>query len=411
MSDAAATNPKSPRKLFVPSLALLSFSEQNLSLLVGLFLLDIAVTFQVTVGEASQLIAISKVTAIFVGLLMGALSVRFRHKSLLLLGSLSLTIGIVGCIIAPNFTYMQLFFPFDGIGSVAIAAMAAALIGEYLPLEKRSKALGFIIAAGSLAWVIGAPICGVIAGAGGWRLVLLLFCLPIAAAGLVLAFYAVPSKPTAPMQMGGRESYLSSFKQVLFNRSAVACLVGNLFSMALSAWSVFIITFYRTNFSLSLEFAFGILILGTFFFATGGFVSGRLINRYGRKPVTAFCAVARSVMVVLIVFMPTLWLALVFDIANTVLSGIGLAAGSSLGLEQVPKARGTMMSIVAVFGSLGIAVGTFAGGYILDAFGFQVLAPALAVMGLACAAVVYFFAVDPNRVSSAVQAPLKSSSI
>ena len=44
-----------------------------------------------------------------VGLLMSVLSVRFGHKSLLLAGASIITVGVLGCSLAPSFTFMQIF--------------------------------------------------------------------------------------------------------------------------------------------------------------------------------------------------------------------------------------------------------------------------------------------------------------
>ena len=53
-----AVEEESPGRLFVPSLALTSYAEQNLNLFLLFFLLDIALTFGVSVGAASQIGAI-----------------------------------------------------------------------------------------------------------------------------------------------------------------------------------------------------------------------------------------------------------------------------------------------------------------------------------------------------------------
>jgi len=202
MSDKdSLLNQKQPGRFFILSIALNGYAEQSLNLLLSLFLIDIAVTFQVSVGAASQLALISSFAAILIGLLMGVLSVRFSHKSLFLVGATIVTVGVVGCFIAPNFTFMQIFYPLDGIGSVIVVAIGYALFGRFLSLEKRAKATGWLVAAGTIAFVIGAPIAGFIAGVSSWQNVLLWFFLPISITGLIFAYFNIPSI-TSPIGFG-----------------------------------------------------------------------------------------------------------------------------------------------------------------------------------------------------------------
>ncbi len=367
-------------------------------MLLGLFLLDIALTFQVSVGTASQISMISAVASIFVGLLMGVLSVRFSHKSLLLAGSVIITVGLIGCFLAPNFAFMLVFYPLDGVGSVIVVAMGAALIGKFLPLEKRSQALGWMVASATLAYVVGAPLAGFIAGAGSWRSVLLWFFLPVSVVGLVLAYFNVPSTPSKQQVAIGKEAYLSSLKQVLINRSAAACLVsGALFWVSQTGWGLFAITFYRTRFSVPLEYASLILLFMTLSMSLGAVVGGRLVNRFGRKRLTILSFGLASVLIVIFVYMPYLWIVLPLDLASTWLRGMGFAAASSLGLEQVPQSRGTMMSLSGMFGSLGSVIGVTVAGRVVDQYGFLVLTPVLGAFGVVSVFVNYFLVRDPYR--------------
>ncbi len=372
------------------SIAVTIFATEKLDILMSLFLIDVALTFQITVGAASQLATISKVAAILIGLLISALSVRFKHKSLLLMGSLAIVIGSLGCILAPDFLFMQMFYPLDGAGTVMVKAMALALIGQFLPINRRAKAVGLTVAASSLALVIGSPLAVFASNFGGWRTSVALFMLPLSIVGLVFAFFGIPSKPNQKPAVNN-SSYLGSFKQIFLNRSASACLVGMTLFSALQSWGLFGITFYRSNFSVSLDSATIILLVVTFFLAVGGATGGRIVNKLGRKRTLVSTTIVRSILVALLVFAPNLWIALLIDFIFIWLGGIGFTASGSLGLEQAPNSRGTMMSLVTVVGALGGALGVFVGGMVLDSFGFLVMAPVLAAFGVASALVFQFF--------------------
>jgi predicted MFS family arabinose efflux permease len=414
MSDGAQQpSEKQPGKLFVPSLVINAYSEQSLNLLLSLFLLDIALTFQVSVGAASQIVMLSSVASILVGLLMGALSVKFSHKMLVLAGASIILIGLIGCFIAPNFFFMQIFYPLDGAGSVIVLAMGSALIGRFLPLEKRAKAMGWFVASGTLAWVIGAPLAGFIAGAAGWRYVLLWFFLPISIVGLALAYFNIPSTPKETRGPIGKEVYLGIFKQVLNNKSAAACLVVTTLFCISGIWLVYAMTFYRTRFSIPLESTSLILVALSLIAAVGSIAGGRLVNKYGRQRLAILCCGLSAILKLFFVFLPYVWIVLPLDLTAALLGGIGLVAAYNLVLEQIPQARGTMMSLTWVSGSLGAIIGIIIGGAILDGFttltssgpvldpnGFLVLVPVFAIFGLASITVNYLFMKDPCKKKS-----------
>ena len=147
-------------KRFVFSLALAVFGTSMLDVLSSLFLADLSKTFLgnsslTTIAIVSQIVTISSLAAVVFGLLSGFLSVRINHKTLLLLGCLCIVVGSVGCFLAPSLLYMQIFYPFDGVGTIVVSAMALALIGESLPLERRARSIGIVAGAGIFSSAAG----------------------------------------------------------------------------------------------------------------------------------------------------------------------------------------------------------------------------------------------------------------
>jgi len=122
--------------LFVPFLGAVFFSAYIIESLTGIFLPDIATTFfgstnRISIAITAQLSTLSSVVSVFFGVLLGVLSVSYNHKRLLILGNIYVVLGIMGCFFAQNFLFMQIFFPIERIGTVAIGAMAFTLVGEY----------------------------------------------------------------------------------------------------------------------------------------------------------------------------------------------------------------------------------------------------------------------------------------
>jgi predicted MFS family arabinose efflux permease len=382
-------------RLFLPSLAISNFATGPLGVLVSLLLMDIALTFEVSVGIMGQMSTVSYVVAVIFGLFMGILSVRFRHKSLLMVGLLFVTISALGCFFASNFELMLLFYSLTGVGTAMIFPMTTTLVGEHFTLDKRGNAVGWIIAAGSLSYVIGAPVIGLIANVGGWRFTLLWFVIPISLGSLFLTFVGLPPSRPGDKHEISRELYLDSFKEVISDRSALACLVGNILRMAaFMAILIYGVSFFRQGFAVSIDFASAIVIGAALCYTLGSLAAGRLVNKFGRKTVAVVTTFLAGILTIFFVYLPNLWLSLALFILDAWFFGMASSAANSLSLEQAPRFRGTMMSMNSAAISLGNAAGSAVGGLILFLLDYGAMASTLGVMGIVAAIILHFLTID-----------------
>jgi predicted MFS family arabinose efflux permease len=382
---------------FIFSLALAFFGTSMLDVLSSLFLVDLAKTFfgssnLIYLAVVSQVVTISSIAAIVFGVLNGFLSVRVKHRTLLLFGALCIVIGAVGCLLSPNFLFLQIFYPFDGIGTIIVGAMAFTLIGESIPLEKRAKSIGAITSSGILSTAIGFAIAGYGANIGGYRSYLAWYVLPVSLAALFLAYFLIPKNLQQATIV--KQSFSASFKQVLLNRSAAACLIGNMFLTAAGVWSFFAATFWRKYYSLPIEVVALITVGVVLVYALGGFMGGRLVNRVGRKRFVVYNWFSRGLLIAAIVFMPDVYSALFISFVATLIGGFAVTGGHSLIVEQAPKSRGTMMSINGVFASIGVTVGIAVGGLALTQ-SFQLLGLTLGCFAVISALIILFVAKEP----------------
>jgi len=402
MSDESPLSEKrSPGRLFLPSLTLSNFATGPIGVLTGLLLIDISVTFGCSVGVMGQITTGYYIAAVIFGLFMGVLSVRFRHKSLLMVGLVFTSVSALGCYLASDFNLMLMAYSLSGVGMAMVWPMTISLTGEHLPLEKRGNAIGWIVAGGALSYVIGAPIIGFIARLGDWRSVLLVFIIPISLASLLLAFIGLPSASGSLQPTTSKGTYLESFKEILSNRSAVACLVGSILrSIAWMVILVYGISFFRERF-LKPEGSEGsasvIILVAALLYTLGSLICGRFLNRFGRKPLTVLATLLAGIFTISFTFVPNLWLSLALNFLGCWFGGMGFSAISSLTLEQVPKFRGTMMSINSAAMNLGSALGAALGGLTLILFDYEVLGLSLGAMGVVAAIVFQTLAIDPTK--------------
>ncbi|MDH5793155.1 MAG: MFS transporter [Candidatus Bathyarchaeota archaeon] len=385
-------------RLFLPSLAFSYFAAGPLGVLVSLLLIDIGETFGVSEGVMGQINTLYSIVAVVIALLMGILSLRFKHKSLLLMGLLFIGISALGCLVAPDFNWMLVSYSLSGLGWAMVSPMCVTMIGEHFPLEKRASAVGWIVAGGALPFVIGAPLIASIAGVGGWRLAIIGFVIPILLASLLLAFISLPSISHSHRPAVNGKTYLKSFKGVLSGRSPIACLIGDALRQAsFIAILIYGASFFMRRFLVSIDFA-SIWILGAAScYTLGSLVSGPIVNRFGRKTSTVLTAFLAGIFTITYACVFNLWLSLTLSFIDSWFFGMVTSAANSLTLEQVPEFRGTMMSIDTAAINLGSAFGTALGGLALLSFGYEGLGIVLGVMGVAAAVVFYLLTTDPTR--------------
>jgi DHA1 family inner membrane transport protein len=388
----------SPRRLFLPSLVTASFASGPISVLAALLLVDIGDTFNTPVGIAGQINTSYSAIAVVSALLIGALSIKFKHKSLLLAGLLLIVLSALGCYLASDFPSFLISYSLSGAGFAVVTPMTFAMVGEHVSLEKRATAVGIVVAGGALVYVLGAPVIAVMAGYGGWRFPLFGFVLPVLLISLFLAFLGLPSASANPSNSVNGSTYLQSFKKILSNRSAVACLTGDAFRAgAFVAVVVYAASFVRERFLVSTSLASLVLLGGALCYAIGSVASGLLVNKIGRKASTVSTALFSGAFTVVFAFVPILWLSVLLILCASWFFGMVASAANSLTLEQIPRLRGTLMSVDAAAVNLGSALGAAVGGVTLIAFGYEGLGGSLGLLAVVGAIIVSFLAVDPSK--------------
>jgi MFS family permease len=141
----------------------------------------------------------------------------------------------------------------------------------------------------------------------------------------------------------------------------------------------------------------------------GSLVGGRLVNKFGKKSLAVAATLVAGVLGIAVWFAPNLWTALALSFLSVVVSSIGGVAFTCLVLDQVPKSRGTMMSLNHVFGDVGNTIQPAVGGALLVLFAsdllfsYQAVGLVFAAMTFATATIIYFLIKDPTKNSSKPQ--------
>ena len=385
-------------RVVLPSLAIAGASMEPPGILTNLLLIEIGLTFGSSVGVTGQIRTFASTIGILSALAMGVLSVRFKHKTLLTVGLMAFAMSALGCAIAPSFNAVFFFYSISGLAGALVGPMTTALVGELFPLEERSNAIGTLFAVRAFTYMAGAQLIGYLGGSWGWRMAFLGFVLPVSLLSMFMAIRGLPTETKGGTLDKDESKYSEGFKSVLTNRSAIACLIGTALSAA--SWVGILgysSSFFRDRFHLPRSQASVLLSGAALCFMVSTYLGGRLVNRFGRKTMTTMGILLLSFFTICVTNLPSMWLAIIALLLTSVSSAVRRTAIFSLTLEQIPRFRGTMMSLNAAFYALGSALGSGVGGLMLLFYDWEFMGLALGAIGLAAAVVIQLAAMDPTK--------------
>ena len=265
-------------RLVLPSMVLSRFVIQSPQALLGLLLIDIGVSFGLPVGIMGQIMTAYSLSGFIMAILMGILSVRFRHRNLILAGLGLRVISAIGCIYVQDYNMIFVLYLLNGFGTGLIAPMTMTLIAEHLPKEKRARAISWVVTGMGLSFVISPLAINYLSDLKGWRFPFLTFILPFTLLNLILVYFGVPQSKISSSSTR-RDKYLEGFKNVLSNKSALACLFGLIFAtLAINGIWGYASSYFRQGLGVSTAFASMVMIVSALSYVGGSQIAGRIIK-------------------------------------------------------------------------------------------------------------------------------------
>jgi predicted MFS family arabinose efflux permease len=383
-------------KLIIPSLVISRSITALPTLVTGLLLIDIGETFNTPVGISGQIRTASSALSIIFALSMGFLSIKYKYKTLLITGLLIYSLSAVTCGLAPNFSVMIGVYALNGLGFALVTPMVNTLIGELIPVDKRTNVIGYTVAGLALFYLSGSLLSSYISKLAGWRWVFMGLVFPVSALSLLLALKNIPSKEVTKTTSGATD-IMVGFKAMLSNRSAVACVIGT--ALGLATWNFYLTygaSFWRQRYLVSTGFVSIATIFQAFGYILGSLMGGRVVKRFGMKPLVVLTALLLGLATMIVTYPQIFWYSYAISIVASLCAGMMITSFTSLTLEQIPRFRGTMMSASSAAISLGQLICASFGGFLLLQYGYNVLGVGLGVAGIISALTVYMLTVDPQ---------------
>lgn len=314
---------------------------------------------------------------------------RVGIRPLLLWGALLAIAGSTAAALSPSLAVFLSVHALIGVGFAFLLSAGFAGVAAF-PAEDRAWAMGYVVGANALAWIVVNPFAGMLTDLLSWRAA---HAVPAAIALCVLA-----SARAAP---GGSATGVPAFglRGVLADRSARRWIVAEM--IAFFAWGThltFTGAFFIERHDIGESIAGILLALGAAVFFVTSVRGAALVGHLPRPQLIAAVALVLGALIALqFNAHAVVWIALAAFFLSAVAGGVRTTVSSTLGLTQLPNQSGSMMSARTAATQMGYLLGGLVGGATLAWSGYAALGIIIAAGLVLCAALVLRVNDPPTR--------------
>jgi len=367
-------------------------ASQALLVVLSPTIVEIGREFGAPVGAVGQARSVLAAAAIATSLGIAPVLDRLGVRPLLFAGALLATAGSASAALSPSFAVFLSVHLLTGIGFACLLSAGFAGVAAFRG-EDRARAMGYVVGANALAWIVVNPLAGVLTDVLSWRAA---YAVP-----MLISFSVISSARNAPDR--GTATAGSGLRSVLADPSARRWVGAE--TIALFAWGTYL-TFIGAYFIEMYEIresAVGVVLaLGAgAFFATAVRGAPLLPSLSRRRLIAATVLVMGALIPLQFVTDDFLWIAVLIFFVCAAAGGVRGSVASAVGLAQLPDQPGSMMAARTAATQLGYLLGVLAGGTALAWGGYPALGVVLAV-GLVLCAILILRVTDPSTTEEPV---------
>lgn len=274
---------------------------------------------------------------------------KFDRKTVLIIAYFGFIIGTFACGLAPTYLLLLLARVLTGVFGGVLGAVVLAIVGDAIPLERRSSAMGTVMAAFSLASVVGVPFGLFLASKFDWHTPFLLLAL-MGSGVLILIFRFVPEMNAHLNEKSDVKVNPFQFLINIFeNKNQLKALALMVFMMMgqfsyISLMSPYLV--YNVGFSEN-ELTY-IYLLGGAVTIISSPIAGKLADKYGRTKIFTIFSLLYIVPLFLLTNLPKteIYIVLIITTFNFIfVSGRMIPGSTMITATVLPQNRGSFMSI------------------------------------------------------------------
>lgn len=358
-------------------LILATMASQALLVVLAPTIVGVGQDFGASVGAVGQARSVLAGAAIATSLGIAPSLDRLGVRPLLSAGALLAIVGSAGAALSSTLVIFLLVHAVTGIGFACLLTAGFAGVAAFRG-EDRTWAMGLVVGANALAWMVVNPLAGALTEVFSWRTA---YAVPAVMALATLAGVRTAPEGHATATAG------AGLRGVLADQSARRWILAEIISFyAWGTYLTFIGAYFVQTYALG-ESATGIVLaLGAAAFFVASVRGAPLVARLLRPRVVAVAVLVMGALITLQFGIDDfVWMGLLTFFLCAAAGGIRSAVASSLGLAQLPGQPGTMMAARTAATQMGYLLGGLIGGATLALSGYAALGVVLATSLVLCA--------------------------
>ncbi len=363
-------------------LVLATMASQALLVVLAPTIVEVGREFGASVGAVGQARSALAGAAIVTSLALAPFLDRLGIRPLLLWGAGLAVAGSAAAALSFSLAAFLTVHALIGVGFACLLSAGFAGVAAF-PDEERAWAMGYVVGANALAWIVVNPIAGTLTGVLSWRVA---HAVPAAIA--LCVFASAFASARAASGGSAAEAPGRGLGGVLAEPSARRWLLAEM--IAFFAWGTqltFVGAFFIERHGVGEPAAGLLLALGATIFFITSVRTAPLAGHLSRQRLVAASALALGAFIAVQFHAQTVvWIALAAFFASAVAGGVRTPVSSALGLSQLPDQPGSMMAARTAATMMGYLLGGLLGGATLAWGGYGALGLILAVCLALCAA-------------------------
>lgn len=324
--------------------------------------------FSISPRQFALLVSSYTITAGITGFIAAFVIDRFDRKNSLLLVYLGFTIGTIACAFAPTYAILLITRSMAGAFGGVLGALILSMVSDAVPLERRAKGIGMVMASFSLASVFGVPFGLFLASQYTWHAPFLFLGIFAAVITGLVAFF-IPSMRGHIAADGNHKNPWEILVAIFGNKNA---RLGLTFSVVLMLGHFTIVPFISPYMVGNVGFSEGELM---YIYLVGGastiFFSpwvGKMADKHGRLKIFTIFGSLVLIPIIVITNMPPwpLWAALIVAAIFFVFANGRMVPSTTMETAIIaPENRGSYMSIRSSVQQLASGLASFVAGVIV----------------------------------------------
>ncbi len=322
----------------------------------------------ITPKQFSWIVGAYAISACISSLVSAMFIDRFDRKKALLMAYVGFTVGTLACALANSFEFFLLARSVAGAFGGILGALVLAVVGDVIPFERRSSAMGLVMTAFSAASVAGVPAGIYLAAEYSWHMPFVVIgAVSMLSALIILLLF--PSLTSHLESKTDRPGPWQTLTQIFKNSNQTGALF---FSIILMLGHFSIIPFIAPYMQLNVGFDDHQV---AYIYTVGGILTvfllpyfGRLADRFGNPQVFTIASFFALFSIFAVTNIPHVSMFIALCVTSSffvVASGRNVPATTMVTSVVHPRNRGSFMSVRASFNQMALAIGSFMAGMIV----------------------------------------------